>query len=905
MSSDLRTLFRSNSPDLKAVDVFADRKDEWATVARSLAELVAAVRDPGFDVEDLESPRRNVLVFYGVGGIGKSALSREITEHLGGGDNGPPQWSRLDPALGPVIPVRVDLSRQAGAGFETVVLALRLAAAELRRPMPAFDLALSRYWEKNYPGLELRDFLQQQSLLRRNVDPGVLSEQMRSVLADVAQALALPGIVGSLVGQGVPLLVQALRDRRRQVRALAGCRRVADLLEAEPDVDALSYYTHLLAWDLTQVPASRSATLVVLLDTFEDVGDRTHRDVERLIQRMAWLMPNVLFVITGRNRLQWDDERLEGQLDWVGGHHWPLLTAHATGEPRQHRVGYLSAEDCERYLSNRLTVRDRPLMDEQTRSVITQRSHGLPLYLDLAVMRFLDLHQRDGKPPGAEEFHYDFPALVARTFRDLSSGERQVLRAVSLLESFSVDLATAAAGVNQDGPALGLVERPFVEGDVDAPWHYTLHQLVRTAIREADSTSEDRWSPADWQRAAQRGFDALGREFHRARQASDRRLLVACLRQGLRLSQDFALELGWLVDAGFQYVQDPVWEPLDIDNPTDNRTTDGAATGDRQSVSVADAEPALGTPAGAWVELLNAVAGRQRQHRDRTVGRLTRVLDSGFLPEELEELPRYFLAEAHRDAGDVQSSMQGMQWVADHGDRLAPDALRGLLHLFRRLGRFTDILERADRLGVEGKKHRSLGDLWWTQAQIGLACASYARGRDEANQQGWQGEAALTQACLAFAAALQDRSRADDQISRAEDMLSGVSIRWAELQVANARLLRDAGFVPDLSSRAAVVVGEAQHAGLTSIVAYARFAACFHAAIINQPEHMRTAREELRECLRGAEFAYLVEISHMIDNTTPPSDLPRAQWVDGEEETRTRWQRLVTDRRAELTLLDG
>jgi hypothetical protein len=89
-------------------------------------------------------------------------------------------------------------------------------------------------------------------------------------------------------------------------------------VEADPDVDALSYYTHLLAWDLAQLPSERSVTPVVLLDTFEEVGDRTHRGVERLIQRMAWLMPNVLFVITSRNRLQWDDEHLEGQLDWAG-----------------------------------------------------------------------------------------------------------------------------------------------------------------------------------------------------------------------------------------------------------------------------------------------------------------------------------------------------------------------------------------------------------------------------------------------------------------------------------------------------------------------------------------------------------------------------------------------------------
>lgn len=42
---------------------------------------------------------------------------------------------------------------------------------------------------------------------------------------------------------------------------------------------------------------------MVLLDTFEDIGDRTHRDMERLLQHVVWLMPNVFFVVTERNRL--------------------------------------------------------------------------------------------------------------------------------------------------------------------------------------------------------------------------------------------------------------------------------------------------------------------------------------------------------------------------------------------------------------------------------------------------------------------------------------------------------------------------------------------------------------------------------------------------------------------------
>ena len=192
-------------------------------------------------------------------------------------------------------------------------------------------------------------------------------------------------------------------------------------------------------------------------------AERRVNITDNAAKRIAWLMPNTLFIVTGRNRLQWDDHRLEGQLDWAGPQFWPLLAPGACEDPRQHRIGYLSAQDSEQYLCRRLTVNENPLMDEPTRHLIISRSHGLPLYLDLAVMRFLDLYRQHGQAPSPEEFNHDFPALVARTFRDLTPPERQVLRAVSLLDAFSIPLASAAAGLTHDAPVLQLVERPFIE----------------------------------------------------------------------------------------------------------------------------------------------------------------------------------------------------------------------------------------------------------------------------------------------------------------------------------------------------------------------------------------------------------------------------------------------------------
>jgi len=55
--------------------------------------------------------------------------------------------------------VRIDLARSAGTDFEQIVLTIRAALTRTGRPLPAFDLALRRYWEANHPGEPLEEYL--------------------------------------------------------------------------------------------------------------------------------------------------------------------------------------------------------------------------------------------------------------------------------------------------------------------------------------------------------------------------------------------------------------------------------------------------------------------------------------------------------------------------------------------------------------------------------------------------------------------------------------------------------------------------------------------------------------------------------------------------------------------------
>ncbi|MEU1328416.1 ATP/GTP-binding protein [Streptomyces sp. NPDC005865] len=834
----------------------------------------------------MEAARDNVVVFHGIGGIGKSTLSRKFEASLADPWQRPAQWGA--PAWGGarILPVRIDLARSASPDFEKVVLSVRLALAAIGQPLPAFDLALRRYWEHQHPGDSLEDHLNRGGLAARFGK--ALPQQMQSALADVAQALLLPGTMGSAIGQVTGALVGALRERRQTVRALAGCARLADLLESEPDLHSLSYYPHLLAWEIARLPAEKRVTPVILLDAFEEIGDRTHRDFERLLQRLVWLMPNAFFVITGRSRLQWADEALQGQLDFTGPTAWPGLAANdipqartgfpAPGRERQMLIGDFSFEDCDDYLARRLSVDGRPLISDPIRTVIGRRSHGLPLYLDLSVMRFLEL-RRSGHTPQPTDFDHDFPALIARTLSDLTAPERHVLRSVSLFSSFDVALATRAAGLPQQASALRLVERPFVRETPFGLWPYHLHALIRATIRGADDQTDDRWSPADWQQAAVRAFAALGEQWSGGSDR-DRRLLVGCLRQGLAIARDYRLNLGWLTEAAWTYVGDSVWEPLDL-----------AASPER--------EDAAATAADALVELLSALARRQHENRARTVERLIAVADTGLLPAELCEMAVYYRAKAQRDLGHTEGSRQGMQLVVAGGGRLAPNARRGLAHLSRLAGDFPTALEAAEHLGWAGRHHRVVGDVRWVQGDMSLAAQAFGAARTEAEEHGKSGEAAMSQAMRAFTLAFTTDPTIEDEIDLGEHLLTQVDLRAATLDVRIAALLRDAGTDTGVEDRAQVLAAEISTSGLLFVQAKLELARAFHHAIRDDQTGVASRMGRLRELTREGYYAYYVDIAHFMADL--PLDTPsRAQWLDEQQMVRQRWRSMVIDRRALL-----
>ena len=159
-----------------AQQVFMNRITEIEAFDASLAALrnmlAAAEISP---VIDRSLPRTNVLVYYGVGGIGKTTLSQKLEQRFIA------SRGKDEPAR---AAIRLDFAESTAFDMESYVLRLRAGLGHLARSWPVFDIAFSVYWQRAHPGEPLDEFINRDSVLRRAAHAIGLSEQISTTIVD-------------------------------------------------------------------------------------------------------------------------------------------------------------------------------------------------------------------------------------------------------------------------------------------------------------------------------------------------------------------------------------------------------------------------------------------------------------------------------------------------------------------------------------------------------------------------------------------------------------------------------------------------------------------------------------------------------------------------------------------------
>ncbi|WP_025351590.1 hypothetical protein [Nocardia nova] len=516
---------------MRSGDLFTDRVPESVAYAAALTAHRAYM-----DVAEDVPGARNVLVFHGVGGIGKTTLSERLE-----------QWSNGElPAInpwGPPVPVaatcRIDLHQTRGhVDMVAALVSLRRAFGKVEPRWPAFDVAFAAYWSAIRPGEPL---------------PGAGTE-------DSAVADGMAESIGELLSDsGIPLAgiaTRTIRGAAHKVRAQITRHRLFDRFDGyedllrrctelpTPDVahpELVGELAHLLDIDLCLWEGPHAPQIVAFIDTFERLLDDPRHTGEFALNDLIWRMPNVLFVITGRSLVDWyDDTRTK--LPARGRRAWPGLVPGATDEPRQHLVGKLATEDCLRIIRSGRQLYGLDISDAVA-GELALASDGLPQYLDLALDLARNRKVTGGSPIGVDDVTGSLDELVMRVLEDVPADEQRALRAASMFPFFDAFVVGEAAGVD-DGCAQRAMTRPMIDRRGSQAFPYSMHDVIRKAIRASDHTLPNGWSDRDWREGAEIGLSALHYRYRLASEAMDVEGGLAALALAISLVSDQELTVG-------------------------------------------------------------------------------------------------------------------------------------------------------------------------------------------------------------------------------------------------------------------------------------------------------------------------------------------------------------------------
>ncbi len=390
---------------------FTDREDATALFLQALREPQA-------------KNVYRVLNWHGVGGQGKSALSRELLRLTEA--EAAARRATEDIRIGAA---RVNFEDKRMRRSEEALLSIRLQLARtFGQHFPAFDTGFARFFVLTNPGFQIRRahpelFRGENEFLGDLID-----------WSEVGVDSAVDGI--SLAVPGLNIIYKHLSRASARVHEWLKRRGRAvlhGLDDLSPDEIAERLPTYLGSDICHLLDADKPVRIAIFCDTHEALW-REHNVKDSVAGARAdsWLRllvqdaPGALFAIFGRDRLA-----------------WPRIDAGWDGALQSHLLGPLSDEDGDRFLRN------VPITSPQVRAAIVAGARGLPFYLDLQIDLFESLIGAGGYPD-ALLFGGSHPKILRRFLDHLGMEDHRTLRLASypliLSEALMTELAESFLG---------------------------------------------------------------------------------------------------------------------------------------------------------------------------------------------------------------------------------------------------------------------------------------------------------------------------------------------------------------------------------------------------------------------------------------------------------------------------
>lgn len=394
-------------------------------------------------VQSLSNDQYKILVFYGVGGIGKSRLLEELVSITSSLEELP-------------IKVTIDFREPTHRDpSEALIWFRQQLTQEYNIKFTTFDLAYAVYWSRMKPQLALKSERKSIPFLEEGSFIGELVGQLEN----------LP------VVQWIPRTIKLI-DGLAQYKDILhwwnrnGKQILSDLKEMHPkDIEDML----LVYWaaDLNEWLKANNRKAVFFFDTYEALWEHD-RSKGSFSDRDEWIREfilqfedvPVLNIICGREKITWSNEEPE----------WEQVV-------EQHLIGELSPTDCISFLEA------CNIDDKNIQEIIIQGSSGLPYYLDLMVDTYQVVSKK--KVPTIDDFS-EMPSKVLKRFlKYLDRPEKETLTILSIprfwTESLFVELVTEFKTYYPPTAFNELCQFSFIqEKDNSGVW--SMHKLMKEGL---------------------------------------------------------------------------------------------------------------------------------------------------------------------------------------------------------------------------------------------------------------------------------------------------------------------------------------------------------------------------------------------------------------------------------------
>lgn len=357
------------------------------TASKQFTDRTGFIETFWSSINNIHKNDTKVLVYYGIGGIGKTSLRKKLQSQIEE-KNKNIIWSAIDFEVkqhrendNALIYIRTELSKKYKIKF------------------PLFDCAYTYYLKKTSPQIPLNN----NSL--QFLEEGDLVTDIITTFHDMP-LIGIPTKIGMLLNKGFNKYTNWVTQKR--------INQIIDMA-AMDSKELLEYLPAYFAEDLLNFLDKNNKKVIIFLDTYEALWEinknkRMFFEVDDWIRNvLITSLPGVLFVILGREKLRWEEEN-PAWIECID----------------QHLVGKLAEEDAKHFLET-CQIHDGEIINR-----IIELSDGHPYSLDLCVDTYYAI--KKNRMPIKEDFNFDNnkTKIFERFMRYLELYERETLKVLSV-----------------------------------------------------------------------------------------------------------------------------------------------------------------------------------------------------------------------------------------------------------------------------------------------------------------------------------------------------------------------------------------------------------------------------------------------------------------------------------------